>query len=299
MRPKFLLAVIMLFFLAFPGMAYSCGDNEYEQCWSVNLVFGTAKDCKCLPKIGGDVGKVAEDVKKTAAPVIEEIRKSPDAVVECLGDVGHCVMQILAAPLAAPVQVYLDGLYKQSEGKLRVFSKEFIALAQPYFDVDLRGITYADDIDTGMDMNVSYCDRIFFIGHGNPWTDKKELRLMLHELEHTIQCQRRGKSVYLAEYVLKAGMDVIKTGRLDVHDVIDYEVAADAKANQLTDKLWNKIMSGWVPIPGQPTMSPASLKPLTYCQTPMGACGISPVMLPAGTSCYCNTMSGSINGSAF
>jgi len=303
MRAKLAVSACVFVLCAVSEVVRACGGNEYEQCWRVNLVFGEAKDCKCLPKVGGDIGKIAEDTKKIINPVISEVRKSPDAIAQCLGDLNNCVVQILAAPLAAPVQMYIDNLYKQSEGRVRAFSPEFIALAQPYFSTDLRGITYADDINTGMGMNVSYCDRIFFIGHGSPWADENELFLMLHELEHTVQCQRRGKSTYLAEYVLKAGMDVLRSGRFDVHDIHDYEIAANAKASQLTGALWAKIQSGWAPIPGNGATSaglPApQMTPLSYCETQVGNCNISPVMLPAGTPCYCNTMSGPVSGAAF
>lgn len=39
------------------SLAYSCGDKEYEQCYSIDLgPLGTAKDCKCLPK--ADIGNI-------------------------------------------------------------------------------------------------------------------------------------------------------------------------------------------------------------------------------------------------
>lgn len=268
-----------------PAVAYPCGDNEYEQCYSACLIprpFGgcaqEVRDCKCLPKIDGPLGKAGEESKRAVNNLARELGKTPAAIQECMNDVPKCANEIISAPLALPVQAYIDGLYRQSEGKTRSFSPEFVALAQPYYSVDLRGITYADDINTGSGMSVSFCDRIFFVGHGNLWQDKNELHHVLHELEHTVQCQRRGKRTYLAEYVLKASLDVVKTGQFKVHDVHDFEVAAEAKANQATDLLWNKIRSSPIPIPGGATGG-GGAQPETSCQlgevympAPGGAC---------------------------
>ncbi|MFK3711819.1 hypothetical protein [Leclercia adecarboxylata] len=312
MKIFLLFKLLVLMFVLIPGLSYACGDNEYEQCWSVNLgPLGEAKDCKCFPKIGGVPGQVGEAAKGAINPIIDEVRKSPQAIQECLGDINKCVVQIISQPLATTIQIYLDGLYKQSEGRARSFSPEFIALAQPYFNVDLRSITYADDINTGMGMSVSYCDRIFFIGHGNLWQDPAELHLVLHEIEHIVQCQGRGKSTYLAEYILKAGLDVIKNGRFDVHDVHDYEIAAEDKANRLTGILWSKIQSKSVPIPNVPNGVPAdpalragtlpatAPRMLQMCQTFIGSCPVPPVIAAPGSDCFCNTFNGPVAGKAF
>lgn len=207
----------------------------------------------CMPNVGGDVGKIGQgainETRRLAENLAREIGKTPEAVQECFSDVRKCVNEIMSAPLALPIQIYVDGLYRQSVGKSYAFSPEFIELAQPHYSVDLRGITWANDIDTGHGMTVAMCDRIFFSGHGNPWSEKAELHHVLHELEHTVQCQGRGQRTYLAEYILKAGLDVVKTGRLNVHDVHDFEVAAERKANSISDGLWKRIITGTARLP--------------------------------------------------
>ena len=306
-------AIVMFSLLLVAAPAAACGDDQYEKCWRVDLgPFGEAKDCKCFPKIGGTVGQVGEETKRTFNNLAQELGKAPEAIQACLSNVGMCANEILSAPLALPVQAYIETLYRQSEGRTYPFSPEFIALAQPYYSVDLRGITWANDIDTGSGMSVSYCDRIFFVGHGDLWQSKDELNHVLHELEHTVQCQGRGKRTYLAEYVLKASLAVVRTGRLNVHDVLDYEVSANAKADQLTPILWEKITSGSVPIPadeppvysgntpgGQMVVPPQVLIPVRYCQTPLFTCAIPPTMVPFGTPCTCNSANGPVQGSAF
>lgn len=297
--------------------AIACGENEYESCWQVDLgPLGEAKDCKCLPKVGGTVGQAGNEIRDGVANLAREIQSTPEAVQECINDVPRCANEILSAPLAAPVQAYIDSLYNQSEGKIFTFSPEFITLAQPYYNIDLKGITWANDINTGHGMTVAYCDRIFFAGHGNLWKDPNELHHVLHELEHTVQCQGRGQRTYLAEYVLKAGLDVVKTGRLNVHDVHDYEVAAEAKANQITGVLWEKIKNGTTPIPARERTTPPAQQtvetsypsnPFTppparivqFCQTPFGSCQFPPVMAVPGTPCYCNSINGAIFGTTF
>lgn len=244
---RFLLLIPLLFLTA---PSFACGENEYEQCWRIELPFGAeARDCKCLPKIPGPIADGPEMLKPHIAQLASEIQKSPEAMLECIADVQKCANEIISAPLALPVKAYIEYLYQQSQGRTYSFSPEFVSLVQQHFDVNVAQLTFANDIDTLHGQSVSYCDRIFFTGHGNLWKDKDELRHVLHEIEHTIQCQRRGKSAYLAEYVLKATAEVIKNGRLNVHDLHDYEVAAENKANQLTDLLWKRINSGSVPVP--------------------------------------------------
>lgn len=63
-----------------PSIVLACADNEYEQCISACLIprplGGCAqeyKDCKCLPKIGGDVGRVGEQAKQGVNNVKREV----------------------------------------------------------------------------------------------------------------------------------------------------------------------------------------------------------------------------------
>jgi hypothetical protein len=68
--------------LMLASSTYACGSDEYEKCVSGCLVPNPTggciqgyKDCKCLPKIGGDVGKVGEAAKEAAGQVINETVK--------------------------------------------------------------------------------------------------------------------------------------------------------------------------------------------------------------------------------
>lgn len=270
--------------------ALACASHEYEQCWRVDLgPLGTAKDCKCVPKIGGEVGKAAEAVKPTIANLVSEVRKTPQAVNDCIRNVGTCIRDVLAAPLAAPLHAYMDMLYKQSEGRVYPLPPQLIALAQQYYSVNLHGVTYALGINTGHGMTVAYCDRIFFAPSNlNVFQNYQDLHLTLHELEHTVQCQGRGKSTYLAEYILKGAWDMVRSGQVNVHDMHDYEVAASNKADRVAPLIWQRIQA----------MQPHQ-QWLNYCQTPVGTCQIPANIGVRGSPCYCQTPMGVYNGAAY
>lgn len=74
--------LIVMACVALSSLAYACGSNEYEQCVSACLIprpFGGCaqeyKDCKCFPKIEGDVGKIGEKAKEAADVVKKEVEK--------------------------------------------------------------------------------------------------------------------------------------------------------------------------------------------------------------------------------
>jgi hypothetical protein len=177
----------------------------------------------------------------------------PETLRACAHSIDRCAQQVLSAPLGALARGYIADLEYQAQGRLYPFTDEFINLVQAYYpEINLRNVRFADDINTGHGMTLATCNRIYFAPgmRGSVWRDRSQLRLVLHELEHVVQCQRRGETVYLAEYLVKAGADVVKNRSVDVHDVHDFEVAADAKADRLTDILWDKIQSGSVARPG-------------------------------------------------
>ena len=58
-------------FLLVSAIAYACADHEYEQC----IDLGLYKDCTCLPKFGGDVGKAGEKAKEVLNDVTRETER--------------------------------------------------------------------------------------------------------------------------------------------------------------------------------------------------------------------------------
>ena len=296
-------------------LAYAaCAPNEYEQCWRIEWPWGgEARDCKCLPKYDGPGARIAESLKPTIGAVAEEARKTPQAIANCIGNVGTCVRDVVASPAAAAIQLYMDGLDKQSVGKSGPMSAELIALAQPYYSIDLNGITSAQGIDTGHGQTVAYCDRIFYAPKSiNVWGKYEDLHLVLHELEHNVQCQKRGKPTYLAEYILKGALDIIRSGQLNVHDMHDYEVAAEAKADHVAPIIWQQIQqrraSGGHSVGGSASGSSGgggsdgagfSQQWLNFCQTQWGVCAIPPAIGYRGAACSCRTQTEEHPGIAY
>lgn len=113
------------------------------------------------------IDEANKEAKRLLENVSREVQYSPQAIESCLANTNKCVVNIISAPLAAPVKAYIEWLHIQPEGWSHPFSNEFISLAQSYFSVDWRGITWADNIDTGNGISVSYCSRIFFSGTGS------------------------------------------------------------------------------------------------------------------------------------
>lgn len=288
------IALFAVFFSISSSAVLACGDLDLlckQREGELNIPLPD-------PECRGDLCRTADGATKEARRAIDnvarELGKTPEVIQACLGNVPRCVNEILAAPVALLAQAYIDGLYRQAEGKVYPFSNEFINLAQPYYEIDLRSVTFADDINTGHGMVLAHCDRIFFTKSGNLWTDRNELHLVLHELEHLVQCQKRGRRTFLTEYLLKGAVEITKNGQFNIHDLHEFEVSAEAKANHLTNSLWASIQNGSVPVPlstGGGQSYPVSI-PVRYCSTPILTCNIVPKMVPMGTPCFCNLAGG-------
>lgn len=259
--------ILSLMLLSASFSAYACGDLDFhcrQREGEINIPLPQLPKMPELPKLPklpdlpnfpfpldpecrSDTCRawnvMSDEAKRALDNLAREIGKTPQAMAECLQNVERCAKEILAAPAAAMARAYIAELDRQSHNKVRSFSPEFIALVAQHYEIDLNGVTYADNINTGHGMVLAFCNRIYFTREGNLWTDRAELRLVLHELEHLDQCQKRGPNTYLAEYILKGLVDIGKNGRLNIHDLHDFEAAANAKANSLLDSIWTKVQA--------------------------------------------------------
>ncbi len=260
---------------------FACGDLDLlcrQREGELNLPIPTPQiDPECRGDLCKAVEGAGKEVVRTIENVARELGKTPQAIQECLTYVERCATEIMSAPLALHAQAYIEGLYRQSEGRVQSFSPQWIALTQQYYDVDLRGVTFAEDINTGHGQTLAYCDRIFFTHSGSPWTDKDELFLTLHEMEHLVQCQKRGRRTFLAEYLLKGAVEIVKNGTFNVHDLHEFEIAANEKARSLTDLLWNQIQASRASSPegnssGIPNNSGVCPNGEVFMPTAGGAC---------------------------
>ncbi|MEI6572130.1 MAG: hypothetical protein WCO61_01135 [Alphaproteobacteria bacterium] len=293
-----------IFLICRSTTAFSCGDLDIF----CHLQERVDPDCR------GDICKVIKPADDLAGKIVDNaikgVTNSPDDIRQCLSDAQKCLVNVLAMPLAAVQVSYVEFLNRQAEGSIYSFSNEFINLTQPYYDIDLRGVTFSDNINTLHGQAVAICDRIYFTQPGNIWVDKKELWLTLHEMEHLVQCQKRGRQAFLAEYLLK-GIVSAANGSTNIHDNHELEFSANAKADALVDDLWYKIQNRIVPVPGEQSGTPAigvgapwptiqTAIPVRFCATPVGICSKTPAYVPMGTTCYCSGFDGqTYSGSAF
>ncbi|WP_178133967.1 eCIS core domain-containing protein [Vineibacter terrae] len=102
-----------------------------------------------------------------------------------------------------------------------------------YPEIDLRKVRFAVDINTGHGQAITIGYRIFF-PRKIDLDDRNDVLLMLHELEHVVQYERRGGiRPFLAEYIAKIPTKIIERRRFNIHDDLDIERAANAKADRV------------------------------------------------------------------
>ena len=241
---------------------YACPDNQYQQCY-----LGA---CLCLPKVGGDVGEITEDLKEEVVNPIQEIvepvlpnlseeigiclsnlKECPNEIVDripnkklistCIERVSECPKNILRL---APDQVvnpiidnYKDGLLRQAKGKWKKLPDDFIYDFDKFYkNISLDDIRYATNIKTGHGSGITIGYEIFFPRSLN-LNEKSDRKWMLHELEHSVQYSRRGgESLFLSSYVMDSLYKIINCRCLNIHDDIQLEQDAENKAKEITNK---------------------------------------------------------------
>jgi hypothetical protein len=137
---------------------------------------------------------------------------------------------------------------------------------------------------------VTIGNTIYFV-RGMNFGDPNDGWTLFHELEHVVQyANRGGVEPFLSEYVLKAAGSILRGGNsIDMHDNIDLENAANAKANQVANAglgaQANVVAPAILPAPPMGNI----------CRTPVVVC-LLPGAGPVGIGCYCGTMYGPVNG---
>jgi len=256
------------------GSAFACGDLDFD-CRNKKGDFNIPvpelpklpeipsipfpSDPECRSDICRAGNGINSEAKRTLDNLVREIGKTPEAMADCLRNVERCAKEVFAAPAASLARLYIEDLNRQAQGKIYSFSPQFVALAAQHYEINLAGVTFADNINTWHGQVLAFCNRIYFTREGNLWTDRNELHLVLHELEHLVQCQKRGENTYLSEYIVKGFADIIKNRSFNIHDIHDYEVAAEAKANRLIDSMWAQVQAQ-----GAPPIAPVQSFPSGY-----------------------------------
>lgn len=133
-------------------------------------------------------------------------------------------------------------LRSKAEGHWHELPKQLIDAAREFYNVDLSRVKYADNIGTCMrpDDGVTFEYEIFFPVAVNPLG--KDLHWMLHELTHVEQYKEFGGfDPFLKAYCTDVVVTCAKEFTCNPHDKMVLETRAEEKANQIFDKVSNKI----------------------------------------------------------
>jgi hypothetical protein len=215
-------------------------------------------------------------------------------IQQCIANLSGCPAQILARigyqTIRPIVDQYIGFLQNQAGNNVYQLDDSLISEIQPYYSVDLHGVRYATGINTIHGANVTIGNTVYFV-KGMDFSDPNDAWTLFHELEHVVQyANRGGVEPFLSEYVLKAGGSILRGGNsIDIHDNIDLENAANAKANQVAN----------AGVASQPDVVAPAIMPTPpvggICRTPVMVC-LLPVAGPVGIGCYCGTAYGPVNG---
>ncbi|RVJ77338.1 DUF4157 domain-containing protein [Sinorhizobium medicae] len=211
---------------------------------------------------------------------------SVEDVAACLNGIRTCTETILARLVYPEVQFIVEA-YKShlySQAKFEKLPSDVIARLQPYYAADLREVRYAEDIDTIHGQNITFSNDIFFVQNVYFSLHKEHAVLLAHELEHVTQYHLRGgEERFLPEYIMKAVGNVISTRSFNVHDAIDMERAANAKAAQVNRDLFESpVLSVCVDNYRKPTDPPGAATYYLWCY----AVGLGPNP-QEGSACTC------------
>jgi hypothetical protein len=222
-------------------------------------------------------------------------------VQQCIANLSACPAQIIATigyqGVKPIVDQYIGFLQNQAGNNVMGLDQSIINRIQPFYSVDLHNVRYAFNIRTIHGANITIGNTIYFV-KAMDFNDPNDGWTLYHELEHVVQyAQRGGVEPFLSEYILKAGGSILRGGNsIDMHDNIDLEHAANAKASQVAssnppDSIQNGPPPQPVGPPGFPPVQPMG----SVCRTPAVVC-LLPMAGPQGVSCYCGTPYGPVNG---
>jgi len=165
----------------------------------------------------------------------------PD-IYSCAGNVNKC-NELIAKGAYNVIAPIINGYISYLESEVRqwyILSPVEILQLQRFYSNDLHNIRFAFNINTRINNNVTIGNEVFFEGFPQFHSNPNDASLLFHELEHTVQYKNRGGiQGFMTEYVLKAGGSMLRGGNaVDIHDNIDLERAANAKAQQVLNAVW-------------------------------------------------------------
>jgi Domain of unknown function (DUF4157) len=197
---------------------------------------------------GGPLGKGGPGLGPVSAEDLKKCLKDPSSCGSVvIGDVTFSAIQ----PIVSQYISYLD---HQADGKRKSLPEAVITKLQPYYpEINLRDIRYAENIDTVHGSNMTVEKEIFFT-QSISFTTVTDSGLLAHELQHSVQYENRGgREGFLAEYLAKGAGQIIAKKSFSVHDDIDFERDAIAKATAVMASFgWMALDNGYWRYSGGP-----------------------------------------------
>jgi hypothetical protein len=162
-------------------------------------------------------------------------------VGEAINEVKNGVIRDTIAtnlPFLDVVRIYRGSLRESAKGKWQKLPDRLIEILTPHYDIDFAAVDYATGINTGHGQAITFEYQIYF-PRDIDLTEINDLHWMLHELEHVQQYKGLGGfEPFMLHYFAGAGVKIIQSGRINIHDEIPLEEAADRKADNIIDEVY-------------------------------------------------------------
>ncbi|MFT3772488.1 MAG: DUF4157 domain-containing protein [Minicystis sp.] len=164
------------------------------------------------PAAGGD----AADLADLSIPIADILQSTVDTGLSSLA--------------TGIVAGYLSYLEQQASERWQKIPAPLVDWLRPHYDIDMDAVRYADDVDTIHGQGITVDQRIYFPRRMD-FSRPLDVRWLLHELQHCEQYRKLGGTgPFLVRYAAQAVAKIVEKGCLDVHDFIELEQEADAKA---------------------------------------------------------------------
>lgn len=157
-------------------------------------------------------------------------------------DIGEQLLALGLDPAVIPIILSYYGTLKlQASGKWQKLPEHIKICLQPYFGINLDKIEYAVNIHTGHGNAITFDTQIFFPGSIRLETES-DLRWLIHEMTHSQQYSDEGGLIlFLHKYVKDIITKIITEQRLNIHDFLPLEKAADKLSDEVTPLIMGKI----------------------------------------------------------
>jgi len=142
--------------------------------------------------------------------------------------IGLLVLSVLTSCKSS--QMTYEGWLQVQVKEWKTISPEIIEIIQPFYDMNLEGVRYAEKVNTGLSFDaLTLRNKIYF-------KNKLKERLLAHELEHVEQFKKN--PLFIERYLSNSLKSMIRRGTKvskikTLHDNLEYEQQAKNKAKEV------------------------------------------------------------------